>query len=621
MNVTYLQTNADILIDHMRGHGYSRSYIKKCRRVCNYVITLSDELSWKAYDDVRSWISANEDLSERYRSELQFAVTVVEQFDVYQQLPVHPVSPDQMSFVSHSAGKLDLLPLQERMHEFEKALCDKGHKPQYVKKIKSFAAKIIITARTIRWDSFQEIQDYYQGIEKSEQTRRFYRQTIKKIERFLLGGKVPCHRNSRHFIEDAQPSLGKLDLYGLKERLPDLLNYMEDHNYSPNYIRRVSIKAERIIVQAGKVAWDSYQDVMDWYDSQQDPSLGYLGEIRTVIRLMSAFHLYGIYPNNHETQHPIWPRANNYQQLIPEYKEIVDFGCETQNNRGLKESSVDRARYEATAFFSFMQGKGISRLEDISEDDVLAFFHTGTSEMHRTKIPGLSLFMRDCIPLSPVEFRRIDSLLPITHTFRKTIQYLKSDESKAIQSVLEDMDNDLSLKQRAIGTIFFYNGMRSSDVANLKLDSVDLKRQLISFTQVKTGVPTTLPLLPVVGNAIYDYCTMERPESDSPYLFLGDQAPYHPMAANSMGWIVSKIMDRADIRKNKGDRRGTHIFRHRAATVMAENNIPAPVISATLGHTSPKALDSYLSADIVHLRECAIDISEYSIAEEVFDYD
>ena len=282
MNVTYLQTNADILIDHMRGHGYSRSYIKKCRRVCNYVITLSDELSRKAYDDVRSWISANEDLSERYRSELQFAVTVVEQFDVYQQLPVHPVSPDQMSFVSHSAGKLDLLPLQERMHEFEKALCDKGHKPQYVKKIKSFAAKIIITARTIRWDNFQEIQDYYQVIEKSEQTRRFYRQTIKKIERFLLGGKVPCHRNSRHFIEDAQPSLG------------------------------------------------------------------YLGEIRTVIRLMSAFHLYGIYPNNHESQHPIWPRANNYQQLIPEYKEIVDFGCETQNNRGLKESSVDRARYGST---------------------------------------------------------------------------------------------------------------------------------------------------------------------------------------------------------------------------------------------------------------------------------
>ena len=621
MNATYLQTNADVLIDHMRAHGYSRSYIKKCRRVCNYVITLSNELSWEAYDDVRSWISANEDLSASYRDDLQFAVTVVEQFDVYQQLPVHPASQGQMAHASHSAGQLDLLPLQECMNEFEKALGDKVHKPEDVKKVKSFAAKIIITARTIQWDSFQEIQDYYQNIEKSEQTRRFYRQTIKKMESFLLDGKVPCHRNASHFIEDAQPSLGKLDLYALKERLPELLNYMEEHNYSQSYIRRVSIKAERIIVQAGKVAWDSYQDVMDWYNSQQDPSLGYLGEIHTVIRLMSAFHLYGIYPNNHEKQHPIWPRANNYQQLIPEYKEIVDFGCEAQTNRGLKESSVDRARFEATAFFSFMQGKGIAKLEDISEADVLAFFHTGTSEIHRTKIPGLSLFMRECIPLSPVEFRRIDSLLPITHTFRKTIQYLKEDESKAIQSALEDMHNDLSLKQRAIGTIFFYNGMRSSDVANLKLDSIDLKRQLISFTQVKTGVPTKLPLLPVVGNAIYDYCTMERPDSDSPFLFLGDQAPYHPLTSKAMGWIVSKIMDRANIRKNKGDHRGTHIFRHRAATVMAENNIPAPVISATLGHTSPKALDAYLSADIVHLRECAIGIAEYPMAEEVFDHD
>ena len=100
--------------------------------------------------------------------------------------------------------------------------------------------------------------------------------------------------------------------------------------------------------------------------------------------------------------------------------------------------------------------------------------------------------MRECIPLSPVELRRIDSLLPITHTFRKTIQYLKAEESKSVQYALEDMDNDLSLKQRAIGTLFFYNGMRSSDVANLKLDSIDLKRQIISFTQVKTVSSATL---------------------------------------------------------------------------------------------------------------------------------
>lgn len=78
-------------------------------------------------------------------------------------------------------------------------------------------------------------------------------------------------------------------------------------------------------------------------------------------------------------------------------------------------------------------------------------------------------------------------------------------------------------------------------------------------------------------------------------------------------------MDRAQIRMNPGDRRGSHLFRHRAATKMAENNIPAPVISATLGHSSPKSLDAYLSADLVHLKECAIDLGDYSIPKEVFD--
>lgn len=160
MNVTYLQTNADILIEHMQAHGYSRSYIKKCRCISNYIIRISDELSWESYDDVRSWVSTNENFCERYREDLLFAVTVVEQFDEYHQLPIHPVTTENLSYSCHSAGMLDLMPLQDRLGDFEKALLDKGHRPEYVKSIKATAAKIIITARSIPWNSFQEIQDY-----------------------------------------------------------------------------------------------------------------------------------------------------------------------------------------------------------------------------------------------------------------------------------------------------------------------------------------------------------------------------------------------------------------------------------------------------------------------------
>lgn len=42
-------------------------------------------------------------------------------------------------------------------------------------------------------------------------------------------------------------------------------------------------------------------------------------------------------------------------------------------------------------------------------------------------------------------------------------------------------------------------------------------------------------------------------------------------------------------------------------------------ISEIMGHISPESLNPYIDADIVHLRECGIDISKYPVGVEVFD--
>lgn len=617
MNVSYLQTNLDALLDHMRVNGYSVSSIKACRSTSNYVIRLSSELSWTCYDDVRAWASNNEGFSEQYRKNLQFAITIIERYDIYHDLPIHPADQNQMSFCTHSAGMLDLLLLQEKMNEFEESMKKKGFRKQYIKKIKQASAKIIVTARLVSWDSFDDIRHYYENSNLSDTTKRYYRLAINKMEAFLNGGKVPCHRNALHCIEDATRSLGSLNLLELKDRLPELQKFMEENKYSANYIRRIIIKAERIIVLSSKVEWNSYQDILDWYRGQGYNEI-FMREIRTVVGIMSALHLYNEFPNNHATQHPLWPRDNHYQKLIPAYRKIVDYGCNVQVNRGLKPSSVNRAKQEAASFFFRLQENGVLSLETIIEEDILAVFRTELND--RSTLYSISRFIRDCVSLNTLLFKRIGEYIPIRHQQRKTIQYLTAEESNAFLNTIEDMENDLTFKQRAIGTLLFYTGMRACDIANLHIDSVDLKRGVLEFIQMKTGVPMKLPLLPAVGNAIYDYCSMERPAIDSPFIFLGQNAPFHAITAGSIGYIVSKIMDRAQIRMNLGDRRGSHIFRHRVATTLAENNIPAPVISATLGQTSPKSLDVYLSADLVHLRECAIDLGKFAIPQEVLDY-
>ena len=55
------------------------------------------------------------------------------------------------------------------------------------------------------------------------------------------------------------------------------------------------------------------------------------------------------------------------------------------------------------------------------------------------------------------------------------------------------------------------------------------------------------------------------------------------------------------------------------ATSLLANEVASPVISSILGHTSPESVNPYVDADIEHLRECALDISDYPIAEEVFE--
>lgn len=49
-------------------------------------------------------------------------------------------------------------------------------------------------------------------------------------------------------------------------------------------------------------------------------------------------------------------------------------------------------------------------------------------------------------------------------------------------------------------------------MAGLTLDAIDWDGDLIYITQQKTEFPLELPLTAVVGNAIYDYLTSERPQ-------------------------------------------------------------------------------------------------------------
>jgi integrase len=223
-----------------------------------------------------------------------------------------------------------------------------------------------------------------------------------------------------------------------------------------------------------------------------------------------------------------------------------------------------------------------------------------------------------CSPYYPSGLcSKVLSYLPEARNVKKNIQYLTKDEVKKIKFVLED-DSSLSLQNKAIGLLAFYTGLRSCDIAALTFDQIDWENDLIRIIQQKTGTPLVLPLRAIVGNAIFDYITNERPKSSENGVFLNENAPYKRLNSFNLYEICVTIMKKANIRNYPGDKKGFHLFRHNLATSLLEQGVEYPVISRTLGHQSPESLDTYLEADFIHLKECALSIDCFPIKEEVF---
>ena len=403
----------------------------------------------------------------------------------------------------------------------------------------------------------------------------------------------------------------------LQEHQDEILEFMRSHDYAETYVQRYRTTIKQITENAGKNNWQSYEDVYRWYwEKPYRPS--YLREIKAILGKLELFHLHDLLPDGKKSLSSLRKVKPAYTKLNEEYTLLYD-SFESRISQGLKESTVASYRTKITSFLLDLQNLGCDRLSAVTETAVLSCILKGEERKRNANVCSrLAYFFRFLSESGNSEASRILHYIPPMRFARKNIDYLTDEEIHSIREALVDTNNGLHLKDRAIGRLLLHTGMRGIDIARLQLSSIDWEMDQISIIQSKTGQPLQLPLLPIVGNAIYDYCLNERPVSELPYIFLGNNAPHPALTTDGIAHSVKKIMAAAGIRQEKGRRRGTHIFRHHLAVTMLANGIPQPVITETMGHTAPESLSSYLYADIKHLRECALSVEIFPMSKEVF---
>ncbi|MBQ9325051.1 MAG: hypothetical protein IJ246_04705 [Clostridia bacterium] len=72
---------------------------------------------------------------------------------------------------------------------------------------------------------------------------------------------------------------------------------------------------------------------------------------------------------------PIGAKRGTYSKLNPQFAEIVDFFCSSEEDADrLSDSSIRSSASKATQFLYYLQKKGLISFDDVKEEDIISFF-------------------------------------------------------------------------------------------------------------------------------------------------------------------------------------------------------------------------------------------------------
>lgn len=313
-------------------------------------------------------------------------------------------------------------------------------------------------------------------------------------------------------------------------------------------------------------------------------------------------------------------QKNSYTKLIPPFKLVIDNYKIVASKTEKRAGTISSEANNCSTFLFAMQQQGATSLNEITDVLIQSFFFDGEHQLR-----GVSYKCNITAVLKVnTKFdiwqgcRRIMNALPPIRVIHKNYPYLKKDEVSQLQKELETSEN-ISLRDKTIVKLLFYTGTRGVDISNMSIKAIDWKTNRITLIQSKTGTPLSLPLHATLGNAIFEYIKSNRSnDKDGEFLFVNSHCPEIRLETLSIGQIVRRVFERTGIRQ-KSLPKGVRVFRHHLASCLLEEGVQTQIISDILGHLSPLSLNPYIDADIVHLRECGLSISEFPIREEVFE--
>jgi site-specific recombinase XerD len=296
---------------------------------------------------------------------------------------------------------------------------------------------------------------------------------------------------------------------------------------------------------------------------------------------------------------------------FPFVNEAPGFLGYLQQERGISPNTVANYTYSLRSLETYLKSVGVATLTDLSPTLLSGFVTTRGQQWTKTTLRVLCSSLRVFLIYLYRErlIARDLSLSVQSPKCYRLSDIPRSISWREVQRMLDGVDRRTSLGKRdyAILLLLVTYGLRSREIAALRLEDFDWDRERLRVPERKAGHSTAYPLSPIVGEAIVDYLKNGRPKTADRHVFFRAQAPARPLTAPAVSTQAATHIRRAGI---EVPRPGSHTLRHTCVQRLVDAHFSLKTIGDYVGHSSPDSTKIYSKVDVEALREVAMGYGE-----------
>lgn len=267
---------------------------------------------------------------------------------------------------------------------------------------------------------------------------------------------------------------------------------------------------------------------------------------------------------------------------------LADFTSYLRHERALASTTVENYLNQVRPFVSWYAATRARPLEALTIQDVTEFLtwraQTCSAGSIMVAATGVRALLRWMFLAGVLEQQLASAVGPVRYN-----AHAKEPKSLTAVEVAVLLATPMSTRDRAVVVLLARLGLRSREVAGLKLDDVDWRGGQVMITG-KGNDRQLMPLPAEVGQDVAAYLRDGRDRSSlHREVFLTTMPPFLPLSRDGVSCIVTRAARRAGL----PGRVGAHRLRHSAATAVLAGGGTLGEAGQLLRHRCPAATSIY----------------------------